>query len=269
MAALSDNLLRTTRGIGNERFIVKNGSTVYAGSLVSMERASGHIIPLDSNGGQDFVGVCQEKVTGDGTKTALISTESFVLQNVSVTGASADTDARKLVYATSDNDLTLNRPSTNAIPVGRVLKYISGTNCDVRIFGFHDASNFTSKGKRRLSLGQLPLTSSAGDVITELPLIGSGKISKMYITCDGDGAGAGANVTWKGQLGPAGSRVDITGLSQQILLADASTQGKILIATATGANEFDEGDVFSLVAAVTTAFTGGTVSVILEIDDLA
>ncbi|RME82486.1 MAG: hypothetical protein D6785_07810 [Planctomycetota bacterium] len=269
MAALTDNLLRTTKGLGSQRFIVKNGSTVYAGSFVALERATGHIIPLDSNGGQDFVGIAQEKVVGDGSADCLVTTEGFVLHKVSVTGVSAQTDVRKLVYATSDNDLTINRPSTNAIPIGRVLYWYSSTDCDVQVFSMEEAAHFVSKGKRRECLGTFPLSAAAGDVITELPLVGSGKISKMYIVLDGDGIGTGADVTWKGQLGPTGSRVDITGLSQQILLADAQTQGKILTATATGANEFDEGAVFSLVATVTTGFTGGEARVILEIDELA
>ena len=269
MAALTDNLLRTTKGLGNQRFIVKSGSTVYAGSFVALERASGHLIPLSSAGGQDFVGIAQEQVTGDGVIDCLVTTEGFVLHKVSVTEISAQTDVRKLVYATSDNDLTITRPASAALPIGRVLYWYSSTDCDVQVFSMAEASLFTGKGKRRESLGTFPLSAAAGDVVTEFPLVGSGKISKLYLIMDGDGAGAGADVTWKGQLGPSASRVDITGLSQQILLVDAQTQGKILTAIATGANEFDEGDLFSIVATVSTAFTAGEARVILEIDELA
>jgi hypothetical protein len=263
MASLTDNTIRASKGLGSKRFIVKNGSTVYAGSFVSLDLATGHLIPVDANGSQRFVGIAQEKVVGDGSLDCLVDIRGVSLHMVAVTGVTAITDIGKLVYATTDNDLTITKPATNALPVGKISTYWTGTSVDVDFFPFEN-SPMSGKGYRREYLGSFPLSASAGDVLTDIPLLGSGNIKKLLIVLDGDGAGAGANVTWKLQLGA----VDVTGATQQISLADAQTQGKVLSALATGANSFDDGDVLSIIATVATAFTAGFANVYIDVEEV-
>ncbi|MCB0384075.1 MAG: hypothetical protein KDD43_01685 [Bdellovibrionales bacterium] len=138
MSALSANTLRSTYGKGPTRFTVKSGSTIYVGSLVGIEAATGHIKPFVTGAGIQFVGMALEKVVGDGSLDCLVDTEGFNLSKVSVTGVSAITDIGSPVYASNDNDLTLTRPDANTDAVGYVSDWDTGSTCDVRIFSAHE-----------------------------------------------------------------------------------------------------------------------------------
>ena len=98
MAVLAANTLRATKGTGPQRYIVKSGSTVYVGSHVCFETSSGHIKPFVTGAGVKYLGIATEKVVGDGVLDCLVNIEPQVLQKVAVTGVTAVTDIKKLVY---------------------------------------------------------------------------------------------------------------------------------------------------------------------------
>ena len=71
---------------------------------------------------------------------AIVSIGSFVLSNVAVTGASAQTNVGALVYLDAANtagDRTLTLTSTsNGTAVGEVVAWRTSTRCDVRVFSY-------------------------------------------------------------------------------------------------------------------------------------
>lgn len=268
MTALSDNLMRQSQGLSAYQFVVKNGSTVYAGSLVGLERATGHIVPLDDFADRVYLGVCQEKVVGDGSNRALVSLDKFILPKVTVTGSSAMTDIGSLVYATDDGTgLSLTRPADDAVPIGRVLYWHSSTTCDVAMFDMHTSFNMSSQGRGRVFLPaiKIPLNSAAGDVMTGFSLQGHGKIVDWYVISDGDAAGVGANTNLNLEIGG----MTVTGGVINATLAAASVQGARINDTAiTGNNEYHDGDLLDIVYAVTTAFTAGLVTAYILVEPL-
>lgn len=135
--ALSANKNRDFRpGNGGyvKSFIVKNGVTVYQGSLVGIDRTSGHVFPWTVETGQDniFLGVAKEKVVGDGVLVVGVICTGVELVQVAVTGVTAVTDTLKPVYLTDDDTLTLSAPAAGK-PVGQITKWYSSTTCDVRL----------------------------------------------------------------------------------------------------------------------------------------
>lgn len=82
--------------------------------------------------------------TGDTTANqppeAVIKSDGEVLRNISVTGATGQTDIGDLVYASDHETLTLTA-STNIPAVGMVVRHRSGTNVDVRLFSIDEIRN--------------------------------------------------------------------------------------------------------------------------------
>lgn len=270
MAALTDNLIRQTQSLTGKKFIVKSGVTVYAGSLVALESSTGHIEPIaDATTDQVYLGVCQQKVVGDGSLKATVSLDEFILPSVAVTGASAMTDIGSLVYATTDNTLTLARPADDACPVGRVLYWHSSTTCDVAMFGIHDSFNLSAQGRGRqvLYIGSATLAGAAGNVITGYELHGHGKIVDFFTFDTETGTGAGADQDYNLEI----NGTDVTGGVLSILLAnmDGTTPGGKTSATAiTANNEFHDGDLLDVEMVENTTFTGGTAPLFIEIEPL-
>jgi len=109
-----------------------------------LETSSGHIKPAVTGSGVKYVGIAQEKVVGDGSLDCLVDIQPKILHKVVVTGVTAVTDIRKLVYLSNDNDLTLTRPDASTPPVGYVLYWYTSTSCDVRIFSGSEAELLAS-----------------------------------------------------------------------------------------------------------------------------
>jgi|SRR6185436_16784604 len=143
MTALSANLNRASRGgYGNQStsFVVKNGATVYQGSLVGIIMQGGdkgRVIPWTVVSGRTdmFLGIAQSKVVGDGSLEVVVITAGVELIGVAVTGASSiATGVGEEVYATDDGTgLTLTWPGTNQGPVGWITRFYSSTQFDVRL----------------------------------------------------------------------------------------------------------------------------------------
>lgn len=142
MTALSVNTNRDYRpgyGVPSKSFIVKNGATVYSGSLVgiiSQGGDKGTLIPWTVVSGRTdyFLGIAKSKVVGDGSTSVEVELSGVELRNVAVTGASTQASVGEEVYAIDDGTgLTLTWPGTNQGPVGWITAFYSSTQFDVRL----------------------------------------------------------------------------------------------------------------------------------------
>src|SRR3990167_384750 len=145
MAALAANTSLVVGGRSLARpspksMIVKNGSTIYQGSLCGIAHATGHVVPLDDAADRSFCGIALNKIVGDGTLEGSINGLEFAADNVAVTGLTAQTVVPQPVFATTDNTLTLTRPADDAVCVGIATKYASSGVGSVLFFGHATAA---------------------------------------------------------------------------------------------------------------------------------
>lgn len=102
--------------------VVKAAAVVYAGGVVSVEAATGHIRPYVTDSGDKLAGIALATVTGNGTLTCKVLCGANV--PVTLSGAAA-TDVGSLIYASAD-DAFSTTASTN-VRFGTIVKYL-GTN---------------------------------------------------------------------------------------------------------------------------------------------
>lgn len=141
MAALTDAIKRHTRVFEDRgNYVIQDAEIVYPGGFVGVASGSGLLVRWSDTVGLTFVGLVDAIVgggssgTGDtGGTVAAVVLRGPILERVAVTGASVQTDAESLVYATSDQDLTLT-PTTNVDAIGYITKFHTATQFDVKIF---------------------------------------------------------------------------------------------------------------------------------------
>ena len=124
------NLLGDEQARNIVQLPVKASTTLYQGAFC--ESASGLIRGCTASSGNAFAGIALRKAdNGSGADSAINVTlvRRGLLRNIAVTGASAITDVGSTVYASADDTLTLT--STNNISMGKVVRWISSTLCDV------------------------------------------------------------------------------------------------------------------------------------------
>jgi len=267
MAALSANTTRRQLARPSPAtYIVKSSSVVYQGSLVGLEMASGHIVPLDDAADRGFVGIALQNVTGDGTLTCSVQTIDTVLENVSVTGVTGVTDNGKMVYATTDNDLTLTRPADDAVPVGRFRRYDTGAIGDVEMFSSEVAAIWKQISKQRIHLIDILLTTVAdGDIITGYKLWGSGTLVGMgvIVTAAVTTASKAADLNAEIAGTNVGSPTDLALTSANMTPLGAIVE--VDLSSASG-NTFQDGDLLDIEAHDTTAFSEGSVALFIDVE---
>lgn len=114
----------------------KNATTFYRHSFLMLDTSTGYINKAADTANFIWRGLCGRQVTGDTSATpndVEIVTGPLILNSYAVTGASAVTNQGTLVYATDDQTLTLT-PTANTKAVGEVVKWLTGTSCDVLIY---------------------------------------------------------------------------------------------------------------------------------------
>ena len=158
MAQLTANKKRDYGVIGINEVGVKASTTIFEGSAVGVEAASGYARQLTA--GDQFIGFALEKVINTGSNAALnvkVQSQGFVRALFTV----AATDQGKAVYM-SDGDVFTLTQSTNT-HVGSVYRFISTSECIVAF----DASNPNSL------FGIAELTDNSGgtpsDTIADVP----------------------------------------------------------------------------------------------------
>lgn len=248
------------------KHVVKTNEDVYQGTFAAVSLTTGLVENADDvndlvNGAifkdDSIDGRPLDNKTGDGSVTWTLSWGKRI-PSYPVTGASAVTDFGKLVYATDNQTLTLTRPSAGS-PVGRVVRYISGTNCEIQMFTLMEALNFNNlpSNKQYLCLGTVESVAlegtSALELITDLPMLTPGKIVDFFAIVKFDSTSAAGAQTFTLDIGSTA----VTGAS--ISLDKDDGQGSIVSSTAiTANNTFARGDTISLL--MSGSGTGWTAS---------
>ena len=135
MAALASATNRLTRARGRLRLPVTNAVQIFAGSFCFLSETTGLLVAWADLAANKFVGIATEDMLGTASNPEVnINDSGEILENVDVVGVDNINDVGDLVFASSDNDLTLTA-NTNQKAVGKVVKYHgSGTKCDVLLF---------------------------------------------------------------------------------------------------------------------------------------
>jgi hypothetical protein len=145
-AAFTGNFTPGSGGQGS--FEVKNTSVIYPGALCSFDGTSGRIKPYDGTIGDRLAGwsmgvppvVGSAVITGNTSPASgytaprvalMFGGSGMTILACPVTGASAETDQGKPVYATDDGTYTLTDPTTHRVAVGFVRHYRSSGVADV------------------------------------------------------------------------------------------------------------------------------------------
>ena len=137
--ALSANKDLNVRVETSATMIVKTSSVLYVGAFVTFDTTSGALKPYAGAIGDRAAGwmlgqvpavVGSGVITGNSSATppvlaAVAFGGDFTLENWPITGASAETDSGKPVYATDDGTYTLTDPTTHRFAVGYVGRYRS------------------------------------------------------------------------------------------------------------------------------------------------
>ena len=125
---------------GSTRFIVASAEVLYYGNYTAIDTADGLLYNFDGSVATHvpagFVmedGSLDANITGDGATVAALVTAVEIDTQVAVVGVTGIGDVLSAVYATDDNTFTLT--PTTAGAVGKVMKFLSGTNVLVRFAG--------------------------------------------------------------------------------------------------------------------------------------
>ena len=131
MAALTADTARTYEaGIApviNDITAVAS-TTTYEGSCMELE--SGLASPYDGTGSTGFAGFALRGIVSTasgGEKVRVVSQGVVTLDVVDSSAASVGS----LVYATDDNTFTVTVADPVTIPIGKVLRHVTGTTCQV------------------------------------------------------------------------------------------------------------------------------------------
>lgn len=272
MAALAANTSLVVGGRYLSRpspksLIVKSASVVYQGSLCGIEHATGNVVPLDDAADRSYCGMSLNKITGSASlEEASINGLEFHADNVNVTGLTAQTVVPQPVYATTDNTLTMTRPSDDAVVVGIATKYASSGVGSVLFFGHGTAAAMGIAGgsKQRLNLAFHTFATFTNAYDLRFTLWGHGLIKEFGVMPAIIASASSKACTLTGSLGTTAITTGAISLTT-VGLATAGTPQKV---NPTAANEFHDGDVFKAVGSATTAFTEGSGYVYLDIEYL-
>lgn len=247
---------------------VVNADTVYPNTLVGLQLSSGMLTPWASTAGLVFRGLAidgqttSKEVAGDGTQVPAnlfrVDESGLILRGVTVAGSSAQTQAGQLVFATTDNpldDLTLV-PDVTVGPVARVIRWLSGTTCDVQLLTPEQAAQLARVNTMEFTFDLADLAN--GDLLTNIPVPGHG----YFIGLEALVTRAATTPAKAAQLNLEIGTTNLTGGVLSLTSANMTPLGARVAATAiTAASYFKPGDTFSLEAASVTAFVEGRITV--------
>lgn len=225
--ALSANQSYTFRHDNQQRFLVGASQTIYKGAAVGLRNSDGKAYEWDGTSGDKFIGFASRKVvtnasgyvTLDGVPAGYNdnSTESgyvtvlapdSIIENISVTGVSARTDTLEPVFMSDDGTFTLT-PQDGDTPVGFIL-YVQSTSsgtADVAIYNWaaFAAEMQVEAGWRKDTLVGMVnstglITTTYVDAVTDLPMHGAGRITKIYVITGRKSSGHTGAVKFKLRL---------------------------------------------------------------------
>lgn len=269
MAALSDNTRYTTHEPGRINPEVFNAEVLYAGAYVSIgnqnhatSEAPGRVEAWSSAAGRTPSGWSQTKKTGDTSASPIVRGNIDTGARIAlaaVTGLTGDeTDVMKLVYASTDADFTLTRPSAPTMPIGFVADWKSSTQAYVEFFSQRELLILSLAGNQRrlLCLGSIVAEAGAtnADLLKGYVATYHGFVTDYFLVCVS--APADADVA-----GPVTLEIDGTDLNfatSNPTIDFSDTLGlKISGSGALTATAFHEGSLFDIEADFTAAGTVG------------
>jgi len=147
--ALSAEQRYEQRDRGRNAYIVKTSEVIYPGALVGVDPNSGYLQAWDSDSAAirflglaeprlvpTTLGVTPSSVTGNTAATEPPETDvnesGVILESIAVTSA-AQTSVGAPVYASDDNTFTVSATS-NVGAIGRLVRFVSASDCDVELF---------------------------------------------------------------------------------------------------------------------------------------
>lgn len=246
------------------------GDDFHSTAAIELDMVNGIVSPLGTaSTGACFAGFCTEAVTTvtSASERIAVDVSGKILNNVTVTGVTAQTDVTSLVYLTTDNwstDLTLTRAAADSIAVGRVVHWISGTTCDVKTFTLDEAKRYQlgGDGRKIVRLGSYGLNDVAnGDVATTvITFENSGAIISWYLIVEVPTTDADAAATFNLEINTTNLTGGTLVIDDTAGATDIDVLGaKISAAAITAANVFHAGDTLSIEAASVTDYTDGQV----------
>ena len=139
MANLTADRMLTTSPFGSSGTLAlpgENAVEFFTGGFVVIHNTAGVVKKAADTANFRFVGIVGRRVTADGAqgdKEVYVICGPLIIRKHAVTGVAAVTDVGKLVYATDDQTLTLTA-NTNLKAIGKIVRWHSGTTCDVLMF---------------------------------------------------------------------------------------------------------------------------------------
>lgn len=256
---------------GRLRHPVVSGDTVYPGTLVGLDLSTGMINPWANTAGFVFRGLAldgettSKEVAGDGTTVNAnhmrVDESGPLLRDVTVAGSSAQTQAGDLVFCTTDNpadDLTLS-PTINVGPVARLIRWKTGTTCDVELLTPNEAAALATVHTMSFTFDLADLAN--GDMLTTVPVPGHG----YFIGLEAVVTRAATTAAKAATLNLEINTTDLTGGALALTSANMTPLGARVAASAiTAGSRFSPGDTFSLEASSVTTFVEGRISVIIR-----
>ena len=283
MAALSTDTPRTTATILGTQAQVVNADTAYLGGVAAVctpqhatSGSRGRTEPFSGAVGQLVAGLYSRATRlGDTAASPPVATSISIedqrVEYLEVSGlAGTVADNFKLVYASTDNDFTLTRPSApNGSPVGIVVQFRTSTTCDIILFGLVTQVAMALGGgtKRTETLATIrPYRSASGNVVTGWLAPCHGRILSVYACCLADTTDADVDISVNLEIGGT----NVTGGVVTLLHSDAAGDKKSGTAV-TGANIFHEGDAIDVEFTVNTTGTStdeGLYALVMEYETL-
>jgi len=283
MAALSTDTPRTTATILGTQAQVVNADTAYSGGVAAVcttqhatSGSRGRTEPFSGAVGQLVAGLYSRATrlgdTSASPPTATsISIEDQRVEYLAVTGlAGTVADNFKLVYASTDNDFTLTRPSApNGNPVGIVVQFRTSTTCDIILYGLVTQTVLSLAGGTRKVWCLGPVVNyraTSGNVMTSIIAPCHGRILAVSTQCVNINTDVDVSSTVNLEI--AGTNV--TGGVITLAFGDAAG-AKVAGTAVTAENIFHEGDAIDVELTVGTAGTAtdpGIYSLFVEYETL-
>lgn len=253
----------------------------YNGALLARNIVTGKAAPTGAVGAGDFfAGFCEERKTTSASSVATVSTNVSgpLVLSCAVAGVTTSTPHGTFVYhgVSSDNpaDMTLDRPSADATPVGRVDKAISSNVADVQFFTDQEAREMQLGGGAGqewkcvvAGLDLADLAGSVADILSDYELTGSGTIKAFAVVVEDVSTDTDADATFVLRIGSTVCTGTLTIADVNAAAAIAMTpRGLVVIALITAGGTFHDGDLLDVRGSYTNAFSDGRVSVHILIE---
>lgn len=291
--ALTANQSYTFNYNNKARFLVGNSQTIYKGSAVGVRNSDGKAYTWTGASGDKFVGLAARKVVTDSNGYvqrdgvpegynssstepgyAEVIAPDVVLENITVTGVALRTDTLEPVWMTDDGTFTLT-PQADDTPVGFILfvRDTANAKADVAIYNYAAmaAEMQVDGGWKRdpLATGVAAtglITTTFVDVVTDIPMVGAGRITKLYVVVGRKTSGHTGAVKFKLRLNgtflknTAGTFVfSVTGTNMK---THGSVNGINIAHSTTYSAKYGPGDLARVRVQCATAPTNGDFSVI-------